>query len=365
MYTLQKGGNGRMKTARLRYFAACNSEEGFHSFYKDVFTSDLEHIYIIKGGPGTGKSSLMRRVADRAEEKGYRVEEIYCSSDPASLDGVIAHSREDSFAILDGTAPHVTEMELPGARDELLYVGDFWSSETLREQKEDILRESLARAEGYRRLYRYLRAAGQCERNMESTASVFLNHHKMKDTVSRILSKYPVGVDFSEKTMLTSSIGMRGIFRFATLEEASDTVFRVVDCAGTARYMFDEIFRQAHDRRMRVWVSYDPLIPTRMDGICLPDYRLSFVNAGRAEKGEEGRSHRLSMKRYIFADGYRSVQDILITAQKNKDRLMTAALETLQQIRELHFAIESRYVSAMDFDAMQAYTDRWLSRILP
>ena len=354
-----------MKTARLRYFAACNSEEGFYSFYKNVFTSDLTHIYIIKGGPGTGKSSLMSRVADRAEGKGYRVEEIYCSSDPASLDGVIVHGRDESFAVLDGTAPHVTEMELPGARDEILYVGDFWSSEILREQKEEILRESRARAEGYRRLYRYLRAAGACERNMEETVSAFLNHHKMKDAVAHILSRYPVGVDFSAKTMVTSSIGMRGAVRFHTFEDASDIVFRVVDHAGAARYLFDEIFRQAKERRTNVWVSYDPLIPTHIDGICLPDFRLSFVKAERTEKGDSGEIHRISMKRYLRTDGYEAAQDILDTARKNKDRLMLAALETLRQIRELHFLIESRYVSAMDFNAMRIYTDRWLEKILP
>ena len=354
-----------MKTARLRYFAACNSEEGFYSFYPDVFTKDLTHIYIIKGGPGTGKSTLMRRVADRAEIKGYQVEEIYCSSDPESLDGVIARGSEESFAVLDGTAPHVTEMELPGARDEILYVGDFWSSEILKQQKKMILQESQARANAYRRLYRYLRAAGQCERVQHESASSLLNRHKLTDTVSHILARYPVGVDFSMQTMLTSSIGMRGMMRLNTFEHASDTVFSISDCAGTAWDLLDEVFRQAQNRRLRVWVSYDPLIPAHFDAICLPDCRLSFVKAKRSEIGEVGKVCRISMKRYLFADGYQDAEEIFATAQKAKERLMTVVLQTLMQIRELHFSIESRYVSAMDFHAMEVYTEQWLEKILP
>ena len=40
-----------------------------------------ETIYILKGGPGCGKSSLMRRVAQAMEEKGASVEYIACSGD--------------------------------------------------------------------------------------------------------------------------------------------------------------------------------------------------------------------------------------------------------------------------------------------
>lgn len=358
-----------METERLRYFAACNSEDGFRSFYNEVFTDDLTHIYIIKGGPGTGKSSLMRRAADRAEEKGYYVEEVYCSSDPSSLDGILAYDPkgENHFAILDGTAPHVVEMELPGARDEILYVGQFWSSEALRRQRDEITQIGQARRESYRRLYRYLQAAGQCVRNMASLTGEYLDREKLRKTVFRILSRYPVGEKFSQKTMLTSSIGMKGLVKFQTFEDASDLVFRVYDCGHSAYRLFDEILRAAQERRMRVWVSYDPLIPAQIDGICLPDHRLSFVQSDRApmESGEEKTVRRLSMSRYLNTEGYHAVVEALDIAQKGRDRMMAAALEILSEIRKLHFELESRYVSAMDFDAMRGQVTRWLDQIIP
>ena len=63
-----------------------------------------ETIYILKGGPGCGKSSLMRRVAQAMEEKGASVEYIACSGDPDSLDAVVFPAL--NTAIVDGTAPH-------------------------------------------------------------------------------------------------------------------------------------------------------------------------------------------------------------------------------------------------------------------
>ena len=353
-----------MKTVRLRYFAACNSEEGFYSFYRNVFTDELTNIYIIKGGPGTGKSSLMCRVADAAEQKGYRIEEIYCSSDPESLDGVIAQGKDRSFAVLDGTAPHVTEMELPGARDEILYIGDFWSADRLREQKTAIAGDDQKRAECYRTLYRFLKAAGQCERNMEEAMSPLLDRDKLSGAISRILLPYPMGSAFSQKTMLISSIGMYGYHQFPTFEEHADTVYDVYDCGEIAYLLYDELIRMAEQRGLRVWVSYDPLIPSRKNGVCLPDCRLSFVRCTENFTKNEKTVHRFFMRRYIDTIGYHAVCKSIETAQKCRDRLMDAAIDTLKQIRNLHFSVEARYVAAMDFESMRQHTDTWIEKII-
>ena len=83
----------REKSAKKNFegcvmFAASNSARGFKSYYDQVFDrKKLERVYIIKGGPGTGKSSFMKRVALWAQKKGMDVEYYYCSSDTNSLDG--------------------------------------------------------------------------------------------------------------------------------------------------------------------------------------------------------------------------------------------------------------------------------------
>ena len=72
------------------FFLGANSRHGFYSFYSELIDLKSDDtVYILKGGPGSGKSSLMKRVAAAAEEKGYEVERIFCSSDPDSLDGII------------------------------------------------------------------------------------------------------------------------------------------------------------------------------------------------------------------------------------------------------------------------------------
>ena len=90
---------------QVRYFLGANSPAGFYSLYDELIDpAEAEGIYILKGGPGCGKSTLMRQVAQRAEDAGLRVEYIPCSGDPDSLDGVILP--EKKVALVDGTAPH-------------------------------------------------------------------------------------------------------------------------------------------------------------------------------------------------------------------------------------------------------------------
>ena len=110
-------------------FAAANSGRGFKSFYSQILSdARILRRYMIKGGPGTGKSSFMRRVASAAESEGYSVDYYYCSSDHTSLDAIVI---EGVVALVDSTPPHVMEPELVGAKDEIVNIGEFWDSSAL------------------------------------------------------------------------------------------------------------------------------------------------------------------------------------------------------------------------------------------
>ena len=74
----------------LQFFMGANTPQGFYGFLDDLYDPDDGwRAFLIKSGPGTGKSSLMRRVLEHAVAQGEEPEAILCSSDPDSLDGVI------------------------------------------------------------------------------------------------------------------------------------------------------------------------------------------------------------------------------------------------------------------------------------
>ena len=67
-------------------------------------TQDLEKRLFIKGYPGTGKSSLMKKLVESALERGFDARIVWCGLDSNSVDMVILP--ELKLCIFDSTEPH-------------------------------------------------------------------------------------------------------------------------------------------------------------------------------------------------------------------------------------------------------------------
>ena len=103
-----------MENARpvsVDFFLGATTPAGFKGYFEPLRREPGMQMYLIKSGPGCGKSTLMKRLARTAEQQGETVERVHCASDPDSLDGVILPARHK--AIVDATAPHVMEPDAP------------------------------------------------------------------------------------------------------------------------------------------------------------------------------------------------------------------------------------------------------------
>ena len=96
--------------------------DGFISCFDHLLSeAKLKRKLILKGGPGVGKSTFMRRVHAALGPENEAATLYFCSGDPDSLDAVaVPHA---GLLILDGTAPHIVDPEIPGARDSIINLG--------------------------------------------------------------------------------------------------------------------------------------------------------------------------------------------------------------------------------------------------
>ena len=63
----------------IHYFPGGNTAEGFCSHFGDILPAPVRRrMFYLKGGPGVGKSTLMRRVGEAAEKAGLEVEYFHC-----------------------------------------------------------------------------------------------------------------------------------------------------------------------------------------------------------------------------------------------------------------------------------------------
>ncbi len=370
------------------YFAASNSAEGFKNYYSEVFAR-ADFVYIIKGGPGTGKSSFMKKYALRAQAEGRTVEYYYCSSDPSSLDGVLIIGEERTVGILDGTAPHVSEPKFPGAREEIVNLGQCWDGEILRRQKNEIIALSERKSGEYKCAYTFLRSVGNLRAVRDGLIEPLLDREKMRSLSLRLIKELPKGKAMLLPSVL-DSVSMNGQIRLDSFERNAAKLCVITEFYGVGEMLLDELYKELQGRDVRVRVSFDPICPWHVDGIFLEEQRLAFVTGrGLREKYartcddkeakaacneemqctdngnalcvgneqarvEDKKAHTeeivlINSKRFVDIDGLRDVRsELRYTARLEKESL-DGALHALKKAKIYHFLLEDIYGKAMDW----------------
>ncbi len=77
----------------------------------EILTGSISKRYLLKGRPGTGKSTLLRKLAAASAERGLDTEVYSCAFDANSLDMIIWP--ELDVCLFDSTAPHLYEPSRP------------------------------------------------------------------------------------------------------------------------------------------------------------------------------------------------------------------------------------------------------------
>ena len=139
------------------YFLGANSRRGFASLYGGFAAAPGDRLHVIKGGPGTGKSGFMRRIAAAAEKRGLDAELVLCSGDPDSLDGVYLPALRQGW--VDGTAPHICEPPVFGAFGDYVNLGRFCRLPLSETDAAETLRLNAAYRALYTQAYACLAAA--------------------------------------------------------------------------------------------------------------------------------------------------------------------------------------------------------------
>jgi hypothetical protein len=351
-----------------RFFAASNSCRGFCNYYGDIFTDErTDRLYIIKGGPGTGKSHFMKEVARYAYTRGYRITEYACSSDPHSLDGILLSKvGAPTWGLLDGTAPHVREPALPGAKEEIINLGAFWDGNRLAGQRAVIRSLGEAKAAAYGRAYAYLAACGEADRVADSFLAGGVREDKIRALAGRVLRDQPCGKAFSAVPALRRAVSMTGTCCLHTFEAeahaAGGTILCLTDYYGIGYCVMAALLALSKEKSLSVLVSYDPVFPHKIDGLYYPDTNLCVL-LGHAELPENAASRIISLRRYVDPEALRAVRGELRHAGGMRDYLAESALHELSAAAKYHFELEKIYAAAMDFRAKEAFTQSFCEEL--
>lgn len=341
------------------FFLGSNSGGGFHSFYKELIdTKEAEAVYILKGGPGSGKSSLMRRVGKCAEEKGLPVERIFCSSDPDSLDAVILPTLKK--AVVDGTAPHITEPDFPLAVEQYINLGQFADIEEIKKKKREIIETKEKYSSSFKDIYRTLACAEKIDDELFDIAlgayGVEYLKKRARGIISREIKKNGSGASFRRR--FCDAISPKGLYSLLqNSDETAERIYIIDDSYGLSHFILSQIKEACLTSEYSCTACFSPLKPTQMLHLLIPELSLAFLTSSRDVPldFEYHRKIRLDSKTEGALDAETRAK--VRKLRRLRKSFITDASQALLSAKLVHDELENLYNPHIDFDALYTFAD--------
>jgi hypothetical protein len=162
------------------YFLGGASPSGFSTSF---WTAHRDcYGYYLKGGPGTGKSTLMKKIA--AAFSGEDISCWHCASDPRSLDAVVLEER--GVFIADATAPHESGTSLPYVTGETVDLAAGLSPAVLQENRTEILRLYRENQSAHMQARKGIAGIAEMEEIIADTGALALQQEKLHGFAARL-----------------------------------------------------------------------------------------------------------------------------------------------------------------------------------
>ena len=331
-----------MKGSVKTVFPGNNSAEGFYSFYESGLSA-MDHVYILKGGPGTGKSSFMRHLGEAFRDRGFDIELWQCSSDNDSLDGVLIPAYKT--AVVDGTAPHTLDPVYPGAREEILNLGEFWKNNALRNEKDAIVSLTDRISAAFDDAYKKLKTAGEWDDRLLSCRKTDASQESGAESLVKEL--------FGDETRSD-----RHLFAAAVTPEGMvDRTFEI--CRDVKKRCFLQgkrglgqqsylrtVMAAAQKRCISMDVYHGPIRPEESVMVILPELDTVVAAAEVIPSSEMREGDRI-----ISFHGDK-VSEEEKRAEKERNAALDAASAQIMKAHKLHDELEAFYTAAMDFESI-------------
>lgn len=341
-----------------------NSKDGFYSLYDGFCRGKCDYLTVIKGGPGTGKSGFMRKIAQCAEAQGLDTEEILCSGDPASLDGIYIPALKRGW--VDGTAPHGTDPVRFGISGDYVNLGEFFTG--ISDEKERAETDALYSAykQEYGAAYSYLASAAALRRGYIPPLFTGEVHEQIERRIRNILRRCHVRGDNDtagaprRRERFLHAISCEGeIWLNGEIEKLCSVIYAFdngLDGADTALKIAAEA---AGEYGAESILCRSPLNPTRLDALILPEAGVGFALS----------EYTLPSARHIRLDAaidpaaLQAHRSELREGRQTEARLKLLAIEHLKRAKALHDELEEHCKAHMDFAALTEYTNKYIARI--
>ncbi|SCI21346.1 PRK06851 family protein [Romboutsia sp. 1001713B170207_170306_H8] len=347
-----------------KIFPGGNTSNGSKPLFEYIIPENVNRIFCLKGGPGVGKSSMMKKIAKEFIDKDYDVELHHCPSDPSSLDALVI--KKLGVVFLDGTSPHIVDPKNPGAVDEIVNLGDYWDSVELEKNKVEIIECGKEISSYFRRCYKYLKAAEPIYYDIEERYTYAMDFGKVneltesfinyvfKDTINKGVYKKP-------RHLFGTAITPIGHIDYSdSLLSEAKKIYYLKGEIGCGRTTFlKKVYEKAVEKGMKVEIYHFPLIPEKIETIWIIDLNIGITVSNLFSDRET-----IDLTQYLDKSKLDKYEDVIISDKHVFDELINYAISNLKKAKSKHDIIEAYYIDNMDFEGIDKLKDKLIERSL-
>lgn len=349
-----------------KVFPGANTYKGFFSYYENIVDLDATRLFILKGGPGVGKSFFMKKIADEMLDLGYDIEYHQCSSDNNSIDGIKIPAL--NIALIDGTAPHIVDPKYPGVIDEILYLGDFWDEEGLKTDRKKIVIQGIKLGKLYKRVFRFLNAAKSIRDDMEIIYKEALDKVKFNTAIRDLKDEIFNGIPYKNnvgntRRLFGSAYSPGGIIDYyETIVGTMNKVIYInssyIDATST---VLEEIHREAISLGLFVEVFHEPMVETNIETILIPELDLAITSS---KKYNIHNIMVIDIDALMDKNIIQENEKILNEDRALVDDLIQRGLNNVLVAKKEHDILEKYYFANMNFEKTNDLREKVLNKIL-
>ncbi|MBP1572778.1 MAG: ATPase [Oscillospiraceae bacterium] len=349
-----------------KYFMGSMSADGFRSDFKSEIDSDGVFTYILKGGAGTGKSTLMKKVAAAFEDR-CEVVRYYCSSDPDSIDAVFV--KQAGVIVVDGTAPHTFDPQYPAVKQTIVNLGDSWDSKKLKENTASIISATDSHRRLMNRAKSYVGAMSRLYDDTIYMAGDELDVKKLEAAVARLCVKImpKKNKEGSVRMSLVGAVTPKGYMLQKDTLSGFDRIYVIDDDLFAVSDMLQKLVcENAVKRGYNVTVSRCGLFTQSVyELVMIKELGVAFVASTPINLFAQSSDKVVKINGMRFYDvaGIRLKKRRLKANRNACSKLLEECVTTLSQAKAMHDEIEKYYISAMDFSLVDKSTRKIISEI--
>jgi len=339
------------KSGEIRYvLTSSNTSQGFYTFIPDLIRG-LRKIYILKGAPGSGKSTFIRLLGESLSEKGYEIEFWISALDPVNPDGV--YIPRLGTAIINGSLPQPIDPRYPGATGHIIYLGDYRNKKEINGRAREIIDLIDRQEEQHSKADNVLRKASQVREQIKSAARACLNTGNIQllieELATELLREQP-----GERHYFASAVTADGVVNY--IDEISNECRRRYILKGPPgsgkSLVMAELAHLAREKGYFLEYYHCGLEVDSIVMVIIRNLQLALIDGGDIELSIKPWDIVLDMAAYLDHYDPEAAAAQSSEACRNYEALLLDAQDKLESAHTMLKELKKIYTGFMDFEQL-------------